>query len=127
MMYYGLTTYDLYSVNTKYRKKNQSPATYLQVVVQEDPVTHEQYVGREVQTEWCYKKYSGKVVENYYCTKARARKWRVKYSDGYISNYFEDELNQTLVLENKQTEGRQLDYILEKQMYLKTEELPAIV
>ena len=46
------------------------------------------------------------------------RKWKVKFDDGYVEAYSESELENILVLHKRETEGRQLDYILVSNRWL---------
>ena len=59
-----MKSHELFTINTKFRKK-QSPATYLHVVAQGSTPGNDQYVGREVKTQWQGHDYLCKVVKNY--------------------------------------------------------------
>ena len=102
--------HDLFAVNTKFRKR-QSPATYLHVVAQGTAGVYDQYLGREVKVNWRDKDVYGKIIENF-CDKQGGRRWKVKFDDGYVKTYSESEVEGILVIHKRETEGKQLDYIL---------------
>lgn len=51
-------------------------------------MTNIQYVSREVKVEWQGQEHLGKVVENFR-ERNGARRWRVKFDDGYVRAYKE--------------------------------------
>ena len=61
-----MRTHDLFAVNTKFRKRRKSPATYLQVQNDQNSTRNGQstmsFVGRNVKTRWRGKEIYGKVV-----------------------------------------------------------------
>ena len=103
--------HDLSATNTKFRKPRSSPATYLRVVSSGQADVNDQHVGREVKVEWHGQEHIGEVVE---ClgNEQGGRHWKVKFDDGYVKTCSEDELEATMVVQTRETEGRQLDYIL---------------
>ena len=103
--------YDLSAMNTKFRKSKTSPATYMHVVSSDATDVNDQYVGREVKETWKGSTLFGHVVENLQGAQG-GRRWKAKFSDGYVKTYSEKELLKALVVVKKKTEGRQLDYIL---------------
>ena len=103
--------HDLSAMNTKFRKRNRSPATYLRIVSSGTADVNDQHVGREVKETWKGKEYYGKVLENHINVQG-GRRWKAKFEDGYVKSYSEQELLDAMVIEKKKTEGRQLDYIL---------------
>ena len=111
-----MRSHDLFAVNTKFRKR-KSAATYLHVVAQGTAGVHDQYLGREVKVKWKDKAVFGKITENYGGEQG-ARRWKVKYEDGYVRSYRESELEDILVIGKRETEGKQLDYILVSNRWL---------
>ena len=114
-----MRSHDLFAINTNYRKR-QSPATYLHVVAKgsdEPQGGQDQRLGREVKVTWRGRERSGKVTKNF-AGRYGEIKWRVKYEDGYVATYTEDELEDILVIQDRETEGRQLDYILVSNRWL---------
>ena len=107
--------HDLHAINTKFRKKKQSHATYIHVV--SNGSGHDQYVGREAKIKWRGQEHIGKVVENFRDANG-ARRWRVKFDDGYVGTYAEPDLNDILVVVQKKTQGKQLDYIMVNNRWL---------
>ena len=101
--------HELCAADTMFRKR-KGPTTFLRKI--SDKVdTNDQYVGRQVKTNWKGRTIYGEVVQNYSDNK-NERRWRVRFEDDYVKVYAERELLTDMVVLNKETEGRQLDYIL---------------
>ena len=78
-----MQNHDLFAVNTNFRKRSQSPATYLHVKAQgddEDSDTHDQYLGHTVKIQWEGRDYMGKIIENFGNNQGD-RLWRAKFGD----------------------------------------------
>ena len=102
--------HDLHAINTKFRKKRKSHATYLHVL-SNGTTGHDQYVGREAKAVWQGREHFGTVVDNFRETNG-ARRWRVKFDDGYVGTYSELDLYDMMVVTQRKTQGKQLDYIM---------------
>ena len=89
-----MASHDLFAVNTKFRKGLQSPVTYLHVVTQDTPEVNDQYVDREVNTEWRGKEYLVKVMKNF-GGQYGERQWKVRFTDGFIETYGEEVLKKS--------------------------------
>ena len=102
---------DLCAINTKFRKRRTSPATYLRVITSDQVDVNDQHVGREVKASWQGQDHFGEIVE---ClgNEQGGRLWKAKFNDGYIKTYSEEELENAMVVQKRETEGRQLDYVL---------------
>ena len=103
--------HDLCAINTKFRKPRTSPTTFLRVVTSGQADVNDQYIGREVKAEWQGQDQIGEVVE---ClgTAQGGRHFKVKFEDGYVKTYSEEGLEDAMIVQRRETEGRQLDYIL---------------
>ena len=111
-----MRSHDLFAVNTKFRKR-KSPATYLHVVAQGTAGVHDQYLGREVKVSWKGTDMFGKIIENH-AGEYGTRRWKVQFTDGYVKSYSESDLENILVLRKRETEGKQLDYIMVSNRWL---------
>ena len=99
---------DLCAVNTLFNKPRKSATTYLHVKKLDTVQETIQYCGRKVRTKW-----NGRIVEGTVLNRVKdVKKWRVKFSDGYIVDVNERRLRDMVVRNKRNMTDKQLDYIL---------------
>ena len=120
--------HDLVAANTYFEpKKQESVHTFLHTKQKDTNTALQQddngeYVGAEVVTTYKNERITGRVEATYgentshaastTNTDNAARKWIVKYQDGYVARYTRKELQKLLVVVETEKIGKQLDYIL---------------
>ena len=107
--------YEICAVNTMFKKKRKSPATYLSVVSKGTTPDAGQFVGLEIKERWKKRDYIGKILE--VKRKGGTKKWTVKFDDGYVAEYTESAIEAKLVSKKPIMWGHQLDYIMVSQRW----------